>query len=95
MLNGVQKTILLVVVLLLSIPFIEMLDGNGEMKWTSFDFLIAFVLLASFGFILEKVIRSIKSTGIRVAVLGLLILMFVLFWAELAVGIFNSPMAGD
>lgn len=94
-LNKPQKIIFLSVTLVLCFPLIEMFDGNSNINWSHFDFIIAFILLLSIGFSLEYVIRKIKSSKIRTIVVVGMILLFVALWAELAVGIFNSPIAGD
>jgi dipeptide/tripeptide permease len=95
MINKAQRKILLVIVLLLCIPAIEMLDGTNEINWTLLDFFAAFVLLTTLGFLIERVIRKTKSRRSKVIVIVLLVLSFALLWAELAVGIFDSPIAGD
>ena len=94
-LNKAQIIILIVVVILLNIPAIEMVDGTSEVDWSYFDFLVAFIVLASLGLSVEMAIRAIKSTILRRVVIALLILLFALLWGEMAVGIFNSPIAGD
>jgi len=43
----------------------------------------------------ELVSRVIKSEQRKKLLYGLIILLFLLLWAELGVGIFNSPIAGD
>jgi predicted PurR-regulated permease PerM len=95
MINKSQKIILLVVAMLLSIPAIEMLDKTSEINWTPLDFLVAFVLLTALGFVIERVIRKGKSRRSKVIAIVLLVLSFALLWAELAVGIIDSPIAGD
>ena len=47
------------------------------------------------GISLELVSRVIKSGKRKKLFYGLIILLFLLLWAELGVGIFNSPIAGD
>jgi hypothetical protein len=94
-LNKAQKIIFLINILLLGIPLIEQFDGNSSINWSFFDFIGAFILLTSIGFSLEFVIRRVKSKSIRVLVIVGILLFFITLWAELAVGIFNSPIAGD
>ena len=81
------------VTLLLLIPLIAMQYTN-EVNWGPFDFLIAAVLLFSIGLIIEFLIRA-KKPGYRTILAVVLLLLIILFWAELAVGIFGSPFAGD
>ena len=90
-----QFVILFIVLVLLLIPFLEQLDGKATFDWGAFDFILAFVLLLILGFGIEFIVRRIKSRQIKwLAILGI-ILFFVLLWAELAVGLFNTPIAGD
>jgi hypothetical protein len=93
--NKIQKTILLITVLMLIIPFIEILDGNAAFNWSVFDFFLAFILLSSFGLILEFTLRKLPNKKSKFIVILIILFLFVLIWAELAVGIFNSPIAGD
>jgi peptidoglycan/LPS O-acetylase OafA/YrhL len=93
--NKVQKVILIIILVLLCIPLIEMMDGNSQVNWSIFDFIIAFIILIAVGFSMEWVFRKIQNKRYKIA-LGILILsLFILLWGELAVGIFGSPIAGD
>jgi hypothetical protein len=94
-LNRPQWIIFIVIILLLCIPFIEQLGGNESFNWTFFDYLMAFILLFSVGITLEFTVRSIRSRSLKRAAIVVIVLFFILLWAELAVGIFNSPIAGD
>ena len=93
--NSRQKKILGFALLLLAIPFIEQLDGNAAFNWSVFDFVLAFILLSSFGLILEFTFRKLPNKKSKFIVITIILFLFVLIWAELAVGIFNSPIAGD
>ncbi len=93
--NRAQRFILLGILFILIDLIIERLDGNASFNWSSFDFVLAFVILLTFGFSLEYLVRTIQSRRLKwLAILGI-ILFFVLLWAELALGIFDSPIAGD
>ncbi len=93
--NRVQGYILLGILFILTIPFIEQLDGNASFNWGPLDFVLAFLILITLGFGIEFFVRTIQSRQLRwLAILGI-VLIIVLLWAELAVGIFNSPIAGD
>ena len=84
----------IVVALLLLIPFIAM-QFTDEVNWTPFDFIVAGALLLATGFMFERVIRKVKKIEYRI-VIGLVILVaFLLVWAELAVGIFGTPLSGS
>ncbi len=93
--NKRQKLILLSIFLILTIPFVEQLDGNAEFNWSVFDFILAFVMLLSLGFGLEYLIRKIPSIKVKIFAILVVCFLFILLWAEMAVGIFNSPIAGD
>lgn len=82
------------VALLLIIPFVAM-QLTKEVNWSMFDFVLAAVLLSSVAFAIELVLRTFKSMKQRILICaGILLVLFVV-WAELAVGIFGSPIAGS
>ena len=93
--NLAQKVIFTVILLLLCIPWLEQLDGQAAFHWTMFDYITAIVLLSIFGFGVEYVVRKTKSKKGRFLIILILTLLFMLLWAELAVGVFDSPIAGD
>lgn len=87
-------TILSIIVFLLFIPLIAMQFSN-DVDWSIFDFIIIGILLLATGIGCEIVFRKVKSTLYKLLICGVIILAFILLWAELAVGIFNSPIAGS
>jgi hypothetical protein len=66
-----------------------------EVNWTVLDFLVAGVLLAGIGTLYVLLTRKLRTPIQRRAVGGGLLLTLMLLWAELAVGIFGSPIAGS
>ena len=80
--------------MLLLIPFIGMQYSN-EVNWSLNDFIIMGVILLSFGIIINKIIYHVGAFKKRVILISTLIILFFLLWAELAVGLFNSPFAGS
>ncbi|MGM5469055.1 hypothetical protein ACS386_02145 [Flavobacteriaceae bacterium LMO-SS05] len=88
------KFILFTVAILLLIPLIAM-QLTDEVNWTPLDFIVAGVLLLSTGLILALIIRKTKSVKYRIAMSIALIIVFLLIWAELAVGIFGTPFSGS
>jgi len=82
------------VLALLLIPLVAM-QFTDEVNWSPYDFLIAAVLLFGTGFIIDLVIRKTKSIKYRVAILILIVIAFILIWAELAVGVFGTPFSGS
>ena len=89
--NKPQKVIFSVILLLLCIPWLEQLDGKAAFHWTVFDYFAAFVLLLTFGFGLEYVVRKTKSKKGKFLIILILALLFILIWTELAVGVFDYP----
>lgn len=86
--------ILAAVPTLLLIPLIAMQFSTG-VDWKILDFLIMGVLLLGTGLLCEFVLRKVKSTKSRIIFCGIVLLVFLLVWAELAVGIFGTPFAGS
>ncbi len=79
---------------LLLIPLVAMQFTN-EVNWSLFDFIIAAVLLFGTGFVIDLVIGKTKNIKYRVAILILMVIAFILIWAELAVGVFGTPFSGS
>lgn len=86
--------ILLTAALILLIPFIAM-QFTGEVNWTLMDFIAAGVLLLGTGLMCEIVMRKVNKTGFRIVICAALLVMLLLIWAELAVGIFGTPISGQ
>ena len=86
--------IMLAVALLLSIPLIAM-QFTDEVHWTLSDFVVMGVLLLGTGLLCELVIRKVKTIGLRIAICVVVLATLFLIWAELAVGIFGTPFAGN
>ncbi len=85
---------ILVSVILLIIPLIAM-QFTDEVNWTRIDFVVAGALLLGTGLLCELVIRMVKKTNYQIAICVALLLLFLLVWAELAVGIFGTPFSGQ
>jgi asparagine N-glycosylation enzyme membrane subunit Stt3 len=93
--NKRLAAILLTATALLSIPLIAMLSGADGVQWGLFDFIIAAILLFGTGLACELVLRKLKRTSYRAIVCAVVLLGLALIWAELAVGIFGSPLVGS
>jgi hypothetical protein len=80
--------------LLLLIPLTAM-QFSSEVNWSIFDFVIMGVLLLALGFSI-RFIRNKKSV-LKYPLLMIIavVVLFFIIWAELAVGIFGSPIAGS
>lgn len=86
--------ILAVAATILSIPFIAM-QFTAEVNWDIFDFVIMGILLFGTGLVCEFILRNVQSTKNRIIICGAVLFALFLLWAELAVGIFGSPIAGS
>ena len=86
--------ILSIVLILLLIPLVAMQFTN-EVNWSLFDFISAGILLLCTSLAIEFVLQKVKSRKNRILILGIIIILLLLLWAELAVGIFGSPIAGS
>src|SRR5688572_6130983 len=85
--------IVLTVALLLFIPLIAM-QFTDEVSWSLFDFVVAGALLLCTGLMCELAIRKVHKLKHRIAVCGVLLVTLLIIWAELAVGIFGTSLAG-
>jgi hypothetical protein len=79
---------------LLLIPLVanQFTDGEG---WNWFDFMVAGILLFGTGLLCELVLRKFRKMQYRIAICAVILLALFIVWAELAVGIFGSPLAGS
>jgi hypothetical protein len=92
--NKRLKIILLIIALLLFLPLIAM-QLTAEVNWTLTDFIAAGILLLGAGLGCEFVLSKVKTTKYRIAICAIILLLLLLLWAELAVGIFGSPVSGS
>ena len=80
--------------LLLLLPLIGMFVSN-QINWSFFDFFIMGILILSLSFSIKQVLKLTKNIKYRSLILGITVIVFLLVWAELAVGIFGNPFAGN
>lgn len=88
-----MKNILRIVIgtaVLLLIPLIAMQFIDG-MDWDLTDFIVMGALLLGTGLVYELIARKLTSTKSRIITGVVLLVVFLLIWADLAVGIFNIP----
>ncbi|MEQ8358843.1 MAG: hypothetical protein RH860_05095 [Cytophagales bacterium] len=88
------KIILGIVALLLLIPLVAM-QLSDEVNWTFNDFIVMALLLSGFGILADLVLRKVRKFSFRLIAFIAIFAVFVLVWAELAVGIFGTPFAGN
>jgi hypothetical protein len=86
--------ILIAICILLLIPWIGM-QFSSEVNWSHTDFLVMGGLLLITGTLFEVVFRRVSKRDTRIALIALILVLFLLIWAELAVGIFGTPFAGS
>jgi hypothetical protein len=79
---------------LLLIPLIGM-TITDEINWSPFDFFTMGSLLILLGIGINLVSSRVKNLKYRVLYIGVIVIIFMLIWAELAVGLFETPIAGS
>jgi len=94
MLNRRLTVSITTVAVLLLIPLIAMQFTN-EVNWGILDFVVAAILLLAAVFTYEFILRKVKGPKNRTILSVVLLIIFLLIWAELAVGIFGTPFAGS
>jgi hypothetical protein len=79
---------------LLLIPLIGMAITD-EINWSPFDFIIMGSLLIVLSIGINFVSNQTKNFKNRILYIGILVLIFMLIWVELAVGVFGTPFGGS
>ncbi len=80
--------------LLLLIPITAKMFSN-EMRWQLFDFIIMGSLLFMLGLVISFISNNSKFRKNKPFYIMFAIIVFLLLWAELAVGVFGTPFAGS
>lgn len=82
---------------MLSIPFFAMLlnAASDSVNWSPFDFIIMGALVFGAVFAYEFLKVKVSKRSHRLILALLLFVFFLLTWAEMAVGVFDSPIAGS
>ena len=88
------KSLLIGSVALLLVPFIGS-QFSQEINWSGFDYIVAAILLGTTSVVLNIVLTKAKNKQSRWAWGIVVVLALALVWAELAVGVFGSPLAGS
>jgi hypothetical protein len=81
--------------ILLSLPALAMSLGAEGVDWSVSDFVIMGALLALVGLAIEAMMRFVRGWRERRIAIGAIVVVFLLVWAELAVGVFGTPFAGS
>lgn len=83
------------IAIVLSLPALAMALGAEGVDWSASDFVIMGILLALVGLGIEAMMRFVRGwRERRIAIAGILV-VFLLVWAELAVGLIGTPFAGN
>ncbi len=88
------RIIVITVICILLVPLIAM-QFTPEVQWNWLDFLVAGTLLFAIGLAISWIIRASKKTGRKIAFVAGAVLLLIIIWAELAVGLFGTPLAGS
>jgi type IV secretory pathway VirB2 component (pilin) len=84
----------LITVIILLIPLIAM-QFTDEVDWNHTDFIVAGILIFSVGLIFEFLMKKVGNNKYRYLIGVIVLIIFLLIWAELGVGIFGTPFAGS
>ena len=87
------KLFIAVAAALLLVPLVAM-QFTEQVTWTLSDFVAMSFLLLGTGLLLALLWRKEGHRTYRLAGMAVIVLAAILFWAELSVGIFGSPIAG-
>jgi hypothetical protein len=88
------RRILIGTAAILLVPLVAM-RFTREVNWGLLDFAVAAVLSAGTGSLYVLLTHKLRTAPQRRLVGGGLLLTLLLLWAELAVGVFGSPIAGS
>lgn len=94
LLNKRFYSILIIAGFILLLPLIAM-QFTSEVNWSFSDFLIAGTLLLTAGLLCELILQKVKNKEFKMIFCFAIILLLFLVWAELAVGLFGTPLAGS
>lgn len=91
-----QRSIMLYSIpfVILSIPFIAM-QFTTEVNWTLSDLVIMGGLIFATVFVIDLVLKKFKTFKSRLIIVSVIIISLMLTWAEMAVGILGSSIAGN
>lgn len=79
---------------LILIPLFGNIFSN-QVNWSLFDFVIMGFLLVLFGISIHFILGRIQIKTLRIVLIIFVIVIFLMIWAELAVGVFGSLFSGS
>ncbi|MBK9155443.1 MAG: hypothetical protein IPM25_14720 [Chloracidobacterium sp.] len=83
------------IAILLTAGFLLLVPLVARFPWGPFDFIVAGVLLIGAGVAIEIALRLVRGFWQRVAVCVGVLFFLLLIWAELAIGVIGTPLAGS
>jgi len=92
--DNYQKIYLIIFGFLLSIILLLNFISD-EFDWNIFDFIVLIIMMIFTAALFEIATRTAKTKKNQKILFILITIIFLLIWAELGVGIFDSPFAGD
>jgi hypothetical protein len=66
-----------------------------DLDWSGFDFLVMALLILSLSILINLILYYTDSSMLKLLLIFIVAILFLLIWAELAVGIFGTPFAGN
>ena len=92
--DNYQKIYLIIFGIILSIILLLNFISD-EFDWNIFDFIVLIIMMIFTAALFEIATRTAKTKKNQKILFILITIIFLLIWAELGVGIFDSPFAGD
>ena len=92
--DNYQKIYLIIFGFLLSIILLLNFISD-EFDWNIFDFIVLIIMMIFTAALFEIATRTAKTKKNQKILFIFIVIIFLLIWAELGVGIFDSPFAGD
>lgn len=68
---------------------------SDEINWSLFDFIVMGFGLIFLGAAINFVVNREKNLKRRIMFIGIFLLIFLVVWAEIAVGVFGTSFAGS
>jgi dipeptide/tripeptide permease len=94
MINSRFKKLLISSTVILTIPILGKLYTD-DFQWALPDFIIGAILLYGTSFMIDVIMRKVQKKSHKIALNGLILLVLLCIWAELAVGLIGTPFAGN
>lgn len=79
--------------LMLAIPALAQVTTGGN--WSLFDHMLMGGLVGTLGLGIELTMRLLRTWPARLGAATAVLMVFLVIWAELAVGVFGTPFAGS